>query len=57
MPENQPSANMPSSSAGNQGDNTAPAGIESPGTFVPLDRTPHTCESTNPPAKGGSGKE
>lgn len=48
MPEN--TANQPAST-GNQGDNTAPAGIESPGTFVPLDRTPNSAEGSLPSKK------
>lgn len=56
MAEKPVSANMPSTSTGNQGDNTAPAGIESPGTFVPLDRTPHSAESSLP-TKGETRKE
>jgi hypothetical protein len=41
-------------SKGKQGDGTELKGqFDSPGTHVPLDRTPHSCESTIPPSKGG----
>jgi hypothetical protein len=43
-----------SASKGKQGDGTDLKGqFDSPGTHVPLDRTPHNCESTLPPNKGG----
>lgn len=43
------------SSKGIQGDSTAPAGIQSPGTFVPLSQEPHSAESSLP-SRGGSSK-
>jgi hypothetical protein len=54
MPDKVGSANEPSSGQGIQGDGTALKGqYDSPGTHVPLDRTPHNVESTIPPNKGG----
>jgi hypothetical protein len=42
------------SSKGNQGDGTETKGqYDSPGTHVPLDRTPHKIEETLPPRGGG----
>lgn len=43
------------SSKGIQGDSTAPSGIQSPGTFVPLSQEPHSAESSLP-SRGGSSK-
>lgn len=43
------------SSKGNQGDNTAPANIQSPGTFIPLSQTPNSAEGSLP-SRGGSSK-
>jgi hypothetical protein len=48
-------ANAPAST-GNQGDNTAPANVTSPGTYVPLSQIAHSAESSLP-SRGGSGKE
>ncbi len=36
------------STPGNQGDGTAPAEVDSPGTYVPLSQEPHNVESTMP---------
>jgi hypothetical protein len=48
------SANEPSASKGIQGDGTELKGTyDSPGTHVPLDRTPRPIADTLPPAKGG----
>lgn len=55
MAEKPVSANEPSSSKGNQGDGTAPAGIDSPGTFVPLDKTPQSVDQKT--ERGKTGKD
>jgi hypothetical protein len=56
MAEEKNVANAPAST-GNQGDNTAPSNIQSPGTFVPLNQEPHSAESSLPSRGGNSGKE
>lgn len=38
-------------------DNSAPAGIDSPGTFVPLSQVPHSAEDSLPSRGGSSGKD
>ena len=46
------SMNEPVASKGNQGDGTELKGqYDSPGTHVPLDRTPHKLEETLPDKK------
>ena len=52
MAENIDSANNPVASKGVQGDGTELKGqFDSPGTHVPLDRTPHKLEETLPEKK------
>jgi hypothetical protein len=41
------------STPGNQGDNTAPPEIQSPGTFVPLTQEPHSVNSKTDLGKSG----
>lgn len=52
MAETKDTANA-EASKGIQGDSTAPANIQSPGTFVPLTQEPHSAESSLP-SRGGS---
>ena len=55
MPTEKNASEM-ESSKGIQGDGTAPGGIQSPGTFVPLSQEPHNAESSLP-SKGESSKK
>ena len=54
MAEKVGSMNEPIASKGIQGDGTELKGqFDSPGTHVPLNRTPQKLEETLPPNKGG----